>query len=295
MVTSGSQDLIPWWSFTKTVIAVLVLRLHERGRLDIDRPVAGQPFRPAQLLRHEAGLPDYGGLAAYHADVAAGRDPWPRDRLRQAAAADRLLFVPGHGWAYSNLGYLLLAELVEAAVDQPLSDALRELLVDTAGLSSARLAQSRQDLLDVNMGDVAGYHPGWVYHGLIVGTAADAARLLDRVFRGDLLKADTLKRMCGPIPLAPFRTERHPHPGYGMGLMLSSVDTVNCPAGHSGSGPGSDIAVYHRPGTACAVWAAPSSGVSAEGKVFRMLEIGTGDQTPQQGCQTNRASVKWDI
>jgi CubicO group peptidase (beta-lactamase class C family) len=56
-------------------------------------------FTPAQLLRHEAGLPDYGALAAYHADVAAGRSPWPIEKLMAAVEVDRLRYEPGHGWA----------------------------------------------------------------------------------------------------------------------------------------------------------------------------------------------------
>ena len=31
------------------------------------------------------------------------------------------------------------------------------------------------------MGSAEGYHPGWVYHGLLVGPVEDAALLLDRL------------------------------------------------------------------------------------------------------------------
>jgi CubicO group peptidase (beta-lactamase class C family) len=59
----GVLDPVPWWSFTKTVLAVAALRLVERGVLSLDEKIAGEPFTLAHLLRHEAGFPDYGGLA----------------------------------------------------------------------------------------------------------------------------------------------------------------------------------------------------------------------------------------
>jgi CubicO group peptidase (beta-lactamase class C family) len=49
---------VPWWSFTKTALSIALLRLSEGGRIDLDVAVPGKPFTPAQLPRHEAGLPD---------------------------------------------------------------------------------------------------------------------------------------------------------------------------------------------------------------------------------------------
>src|SRR3546814_15086788 len=79
----GIAGAVPWWSFTKTVIAIAALRLVERGALALDAPLAGEDYSLAQLLRHEAGLPDYVGLARYHADVAAGAAPWPSSDARR--------------------------------------------------------------------------------------------------------------------------------------------------------------------------------------------------------------------
>jgi hypothetical protein len=57
----GGATIVPWWSFTKTVIAAAVLTLVRDGRLSLDDPVDGQPFTLRQLLQHRAGLPDYSG------------------------------------------------------------------------------------------------------------------------------------------------------------------------------------------------------------------------------------------
>ena len=52
--------------------------------------------------------------------------------------------------------------------------------------------KSRSDLADVQMGtERVAIIPGWVYHGLIVGTVADAARLLWLLANGRLLQPMT--------------------------------------------------------------------------------------------------------
>ena len=48
---------------------------------------------------------------------------------------------------------------------------------------TARLAAAPADIANVSMGDATDYHPGWVYHGLIVGTAMDAASLLRQLLQ----------------------------------------------------------------------------------------------------------------
>ena len=94
---SGIASPVPWWSFSKTVLSIAALRLVENGALTLDDPLSGEAFSLRQLLRHEAGLPDYGSLASYHEDVAARRTPWPIDRLLQAARRDAFALCAGIG------------------------------------------------------------------------------------------------------------------------------------------------------------------------------------------------------
>ena len=271
---TGVLEPVPWWSFTKTVLAIALLRLSEHGSVSLDEPIVGKPYTPIQLLRHEAGLPDYGSLPRYHADVEAGRSPWSTDELLKAVEAERLRYVPGQDWVYSNVGYLKVAQLIERASGQPLADAIADLVFSPAKITSARLAATADDLADVRMGDVSSYHPGWVYHGLIVGTAADAAYLLRGLFEGRLVKAETLTKMLDGRPLPQFRSELHPDPAYGLGLMVAATTPLAHPIGHSGSGPGSRIAVYARLGLIGVVWAATTSSIVPEAEVFRSLRNG---------------------
>jgi CubicO group peptidase (beta-lactamase class C family) len=244
---TNADAVVPWWSFSKTVIAAAALVLVEQGRLDLDRPLADARYSLRQLLAHRAGLAEYGELAAYHDAVAAGDEPWPAAVLLERAQADRLRYEPGHGWRYSNIGYLMVRELIEQACDEEFGAALSRLVLRPLGIEEARLARVRADLDGVTMG-IGSYHPGWVYHGLIVGPLREAALLLDRLMTGALLAPDLLAQMRDALALdvpgqgRPWRT-----PAYGLGLMCGVTSNGMRAFGHTGSGPGSVIAVYHLP------------------------------------------------
>jgi CubicO group peptidase (beta-lactamase class C family) len=90
--TDAIFPVLPWWSFTKTVLAIAALRLVEAGKLELDTPRPGKPYTLRQLLLHRAGVPNYGRLATYHEAVAHGEDAWPRARLLEVTNAEKLDF-----------------------------------------------------------------------------------------------------------------------------------------------------------------------------------------------------------
>ena len=259
----GDPAPVPWWSFTKTVLAAAALALVARGRLDLDVPVAGHRFTPRHLLQHRAGLPDYGHLPAYRDAVAAGDLPWARDLLLKRVRAGGLVFNPGQGWAYSNVGYLLVRELLEHAAGQQLGPVLNRLVFEPLGVTGVALAREPADLAATAWGNSAGYHPGWVYHGLLIGPAGSAALLLHRLLSGALLPPPLLAEMLtthpvgGPIPGRPWQVA-----SYGLGLMVGvGAGGATC-VGHTGGGPGSAAAIYQsRPGRTAAAFA-PDEDVS---------------------------------
>lgn len=249
-VTLGRTEAIfPWWSFTKTVLAIAALRLAEERILKLDAPFLGRPYTLRQLLQHRAGVPNYGALAAYYAAVARGEPAWPRKRLLAAVASDALDFAPGTGWAYSNVGYLFIREVIEAATASGLDAALRRLVFAPLGLASPRVATRPQDLADIHWPALRGYDPGWVYHGLVVGTAGDAAAILAALMTPcRLLAPETLTEMLDPHQIGGAIAGRpwtlH---GYGLGLMIGTIKGAGRAIGHSGGGPHCVNAVYHFP------------------------------------------------
>ncbi|MDK3018778.1 serine hydrolase domain-containing protein [Pseudodonghicola flavimaris] len=243
-----NTGIFPYWSVTKTAIAICALSLAEAGKLDLDTPLPGQPFTLRQLLGHTAGLPDYTGLPAYQAAVARDEEPWSDTDLLAAALAQGPLFAPGTGWAYSNVGYMLARQRIETAADMPFAALFRTRIGDRLGLDSVTLATTRQHFTRVRWDGARRYHPGWVYHGCLIGTATDAARLLHRLFTGQLLSPAMLEQMLrrqslgGALPGRPWTDC-----GYALGLMSGSFGAAGRAIGHSGGGPFSVNAVYHFP------------------------------------------------
>lgn len=267
---AGTNAVMPWWSFTKTLIAAAVLRLVDQGKVALDDELAGLGASPRALLQHRAGLTDYGGLAAYHDAVARGDDPWP-----EAAMLAKLPPRMASGrFVYSNVGYLHLRRLIEAALDTPFATALDNLVLRPLGLT-ARIATTREDMAVCAVPADRAYHPGWVYHGLIVGPVTEAAQALHRLLTCDFLSPSSRRGMLvaqhvdAPIEGRPWRTT-----GYGLGLMIGTFRADGhsfAVAGHSAGGPGSAGAVYHSQGRTVVAFTATPGEACAEHIVARRL------------------------
>ncbi len=263
---SGAEPVAPIYSVTKTFIATLVLRcLRDRGhpietlasRWHPDVPGAAQ-FSVRQLLNHTAGVRDYGGLLAYHRAVAESPGaPWSRETFARETWGEGLAAEPGVRFAYSNPGYRLLAEIAEAESGVGLGEAIAKFVLEPAGIEHTTLATDAGDLDPVAPAqsrllsgdgqpcDARIYHPGWVFHGLLVSRASEVVKLVDAIAEGDLLHPDDRAAMLTPfhVPLA------HPRlaPGYGLGVMADARDPERC-FGHDGGGPGYATVAWHYAG-----------------------------------------------
>jgi CubicO group peptidase (beta-lactamase class C family) len=270
---------VPWWSFTKTVLAATALSLVRDGLIGLDDQIPDDPFTLRQLLRHEAGLADYGELAEYHAAVTNGESAWSADEMMQRLDGTSLRYSPGSSWRYSNVGYLLVGRLIERLTELTLDEAVLQRAISPLGLSNVRFAKTRADLQATHPECTLNYDPAWVYHGLLVGPVSQAALFLDRLLSADLLTTDLLQQMQaartlgGPIPGRPWIT-----PGYGLGVMQGAIGSGHSLCGHTGCGPGSVIAVY-RIGDAdasacCAVFEAGVNEGAVEARVVeRMMQV----------------------
>lgn len=256
------------YSVAKPLLAAAALRLVERGRLDLDAPLTtllpdltlGAPVTLRQALNHTGGLPDYGALPAYNADLKADPGaPWTTADFLARTLPLGLRFPPGRGWAYSNIGYLVVRQIIERATTLPLRDALETLLFRPLGLRRTAVADTLADVRDLTPGysadldadgalhDVARrYHPGWVAHGLVVSTAAETARLLDALLAGRLLAPPSLSQMLAAVPV-PVDHPLIVDPGYGLGLMIDRASPSARAAGHGGEGPGFSTAAFGFP------------------------------------------------
>ena len=155
--------------FTAATLALLILD----GKVSLEDPVKKHikefpdypgPIRVKHLVYMTSGLKEY-----YTLDRPGGRDWWSdyftvEDAIAVVLSQDSLDFEPGTTWAYSNINYMLIAEIVSRA----------------SGVSFAQFAQERifepLEMVNTHFNDnvyrvipnrVTGYNPrdeGGFYH-----------------------------------------------------------------------------------------------------------------------------------
>ena len=268
------------YSFTKSVLAAATLRLVASGRLSLDEPISRWLNSPApvdritlrQLLQHTSGLPDYGRLRDYHEQVRNRRRPWTRAQFIARTGADELLFEPGTGWAYSNIGYLLVGEILSRGGRAGLGQVLTREVFEPLGIDEIAVVRRPGDLMGYDFGPsrylapgpdgVAveeHYHPGWIAHGVLGATPLAAARLLHGIMTTGFLPFELLAAMRTPVAAGAGVVGRPwQRPGYGLGLMIEMAPVVLRAEGHTGAGPGCSPAIFHfaqtdPPSTICVV------------------------------------------
>jgi len=264
------------YSITKTFTASLILKLCEERKLSLEDQLAKWFPRIAhaarisirQILNHTAGIPDYGGITAYHSSVSSSPSkPWSFDRFAAETIDKGLLFEPGQGWAYSNPGYMLAKRIAEEVSGIPYRDLISKYIAEPLGLNKTFVPQSIEDLAllapgissmlspDGSPRDVrTHYHPGWVSHGVVASTSSEIVRFLDGLFQGQLVSRHFLDQMMQLVlvPMsatasAPGRSSplRPGKPGYRLGLMGDSASPWGLLVGHNGGGPSYSATAFH--------------------------------------------------
>ncbi|MBI3969575.1 MAG: beta-lactamase family protein [Chloroflexi bacterium] len=132
------DTIFPVASVTKLATALTVLRLVDDGALSVDDPVerhlpdaaiAGAGITVRHLLSHTSGLPR--DIAAHAVEHAPGLD-WPA--LARACLATPLQLAPNSRVLYGNVGYGLLAVVMERLTGQRFADALGDLVLAPLGI-----------------------------------------------------------------------------------------------------------------------------------------------------------------
>ena len=294
------------YSITKTFTAALVLKFCEEGRLSLDDRLArwfpridrAEQITIRQLLNHTAGIPDYGGIRAYHDSVrAASLIPWSFERFASETFEKGLCFEPGQGWAYSNPGYMLIKRIAEEVTGMTYRALVSNRIAQPLGLSRTFVPELIDDLqslapgissvltLDGSPRDVRmHYHPGWVSHGVVASITSDVVRFFDCLFHGQFLSEHSLDQMrqLVTVPVTSLETSfmkdspsRWGRPSYGLGLMGDPVSPWGLLLGHNGRGPGYTASAFHavdlRGASVCMIGAMENS-FNAENFVFGIFD-----------------------
>lgn len=149
-VPATADTLFPVGSCTKTVTALAIAQLVERGDLEFDDPVTshvdhfsnapGAPITIAELLSHTSGMPTDGNSTALVTPVPFSGE---RDLRRYVAdSVDRRL-ADEERFMYYNTGYIVLGRVVEAVSGERLADYVAEHIHEPLGMDRSAFDRDR--------------------------------------------------------------------------------------------------------------------------------------------------------
>lgn len=143
-------------STSKQFTALSAAILARRGKLDLDADIRtylpdmhafDPPIRVRHLIAHSSGLPDvYEPLTWQYGDPDGNN--YPSDlTLKMARGIRKLEAEPGSTYAYSNLGYLLLAEIVEKVSGQALRAFADENIFRPMGMANTAFKDDPREIV----------------------------------------------------------------------------------------------------------------------------------------------------
>ena len=151
-------------SVTKSVTALAVMQLHERGDLDVADPIAdhvpfelGDDVTVHHLLTHSSGLPSLGVsevLLARRAGLGeAGVPMGDRDDFHAhvRGAIGEVAAPPGERFFYCNTGYMLCGEVVEAIDGRPYHRYVEEEILSPLGMDRSTFLEAEFEAADDRM------------------------------------------------------------------------------------------------------------------------------------------------
>lgn len=273
------DSVFPVASITKLATALAVLRLVDAGDLALDDPLArhlpgaaaaveGVTLR--RLLCHTAGLP--GDLAPDAAPYTAALD-WPA--LARACIATAPDAAPDTRVLYSNVGFGLLAVVIERSTGQRINQAIDALVLNPLGIEGYLGVETPRPpaRLAGNMGEHSGtalepYNsPFWRALALPWGgmlTSAAGALDLARAFAG---------KPAGFLPPALLSAATHDQTEGLAGGMGGSFVWPRCPWGlgieirgekspHFAPPEASPESFGHAGASGCLAWVDPAANVA---------------------------------
>jgi CubicO group peptidase (beta-lactamase class C family) len=138
-------------SLSKQLTAMAIMILQEQGQLNVEDsicdyltecPDAWQPITIHHLLTHTSGIPE--NLGSYTL-----QDPALSSTLEDSITELKTMpldFAPGEDFVYTNMGYILLGKVIEAASDASYETFLRENIFDPLQMANSGFEPNREDV-----------------------------------------------------------------------------------------------------------------------------------------------------
>ncbi len=296
VVTSQSEKAAPddrfrIASMSKAWLAVVVMRLAEKGVLKLNDPVTkwlptnltgkianADQATIRQLLTMTSGIPEYLNDEFY---AQVGQDTthvWTAEEALTYAYKLPASFAPGEGFEYCNSNYVLLQLIVEAATQKPMYQLMRDQIFTPLKLENtyvqvqekgAPFVHGYEDFDgDGQTDDVTNYNDGaGLGDGALISNTADLTRFYQAVFaHHEILSEASVQEI---IDAGKNDNE------YGIALEVSE-GSHGLQLGHTGSVLGFSGAVYYLPDLDATVVILYGSQSLDNAHVDKLIEIAAG-------------------
>ncbi|MGZ5248131.1 MAG: serine hydrolase domain-containing protein, partial [Flavitalea sp.] len=168
---------------TKTFTALSVLQLAQAGKVDLNKSVAfylpdfpySKEITIGQLLSHASGIPNPIPLRWIHLDkehAGFDRNIFFAEVFK---AHPKLDFQPGTGFKYSNLGYVLLGQVIEKVSGKKFEDYVNENIRDRCGINQSELGFEIEPSFHAT-----GYHKWWSLSNMFFGLLFKKSKFMGR-------------------------------------------------------------------------------------------------------------------
>lgn len=135
------------FSVTKTFTALAILQLSKAGKLNVDKPVTqyltgfpyGGEITIRHLLTHTSGLPNPIPLSWIH--LESEHENFDRDTFFQSIfdKKKKVKFKPNEKFSYSNLGYVILGQLIEKVSGKTYEKYITENIIERLNINPNEL------------------------------------------------------------------------------------------------------------------------------------------------------------
>lgn len=245
-------------SNTKTYFAVLMLKLQEQSKLDLDDTIGQWIQHPnipgsitiRQLLNHTSGLYSYTSNPDVNNYILNDFTRiWPPDSILNLVKAP--LAAPGGAWNYSNTNYAVAGLIIRSVTGKSAQQVLRDEILTPQGLNetyfypfetpSGTIPHSWSANLNVNgihqdLVAVHNYSHNAMFSlastaGAIMATAKDNALFWDKLMSGKILNSASMAEFETTVPIAAGQ-------GYGLGVFKINSFNARTVVTHGGTNIG---------------------------------------------------------
>lgn len=211
-------------SITKLLTAVVVMRLWDRQKIDLDAPIAtylpdyqgagAKTVKIRHLLSHTSGVENFDkALTSFAAVAKAGMPAYqiphsPRE-LMDRFASGPLVNPPGTAFDYNNADYVILGQIIEAIENSTYEQVVAREITTPLAMASTRMA-TRLDIIpklastyyqdeETPLGnDMPAYPENWYAAGGFCSTADDLLAFADALYGNRLMPPSRLEAMLAP-------------------------------------------------------------------------------------------------